>query len=380
MMKNLILFAIILSSLASVAQNKVKTIKNPVGWQYSVAPINPLPEDYTRYSIKVDTDLDPIGFWGEIGVRMTLDIDDRFEEQKAVKEAHQDTIDSWVKKNMDPFGYPFIKTNINPHIIIELKTEPVQMENVQVNIDYSNQESVLGEVNATANLTVIDLNGEILLNEQLTFFIDDVGGPTNLLKLRHLFMNPSFKLKFKMTKKPEKKKKLLEKRIKKFEADILYYFIEESGKMLADHFTHQRLDMYAATFGIKDKSYETLNNLADEVASNINALTSFSKKKQKTLEEIQPTLQMAQQKWNEALGESSLNPEINDILNFNLALISLYLNNLESANEYIEKIEEYKDLDRKTMLTGNFVYYLKGLDNAIKSKAYYGPRANLYHP
>ncbi|WP_285654280.1 hypothetical protein [Allomuricauda sp. NBRC 101325] len=379
-MRNLALLLFIISSVSSFAQEKIKTKKNPIGWQYTVAPLQPLPEEYTRYSIHVDTDLDPIGFWGEVGVRMSLDLEDDYEETKAVRAAHQDTINSWIKKYMDPFGYPMTRTNIDPDIKINLKTEPVQMENVQVDIDYSDQESVLGEVNVTANLTVLDLNDEVLLNKPLTFLIDDTDGPTNLLKLRHLFMNPSFKLKFKMTNKPEKKKKLLEKRIKKFEADILHYFISESGKILADHFTHQRVDMYAATIGIKDKSYETFNQMADEVTSNINALTSFNKKKRKTPEEIQPTLEMAQKSWDEELDNPSLNPEIKDVLNYNLALTNLFLNKLDSANEHIKNIEEYKDLDKKTLITGNFVYYLKGLDNAIKSKIYLGDRAQVYQP
>ncbi len=379
-MKKLTVLALLLSCFASFSQKKVKTTKNPIGWQYTISPLNALPEEYTHYTINVDTDLDPLDFWDEINVGLKLDIEDRVESQIAIQKAHQDTINAWVERYMEPFSYPIARTNSNPQFIIELTTNPVQMENVQVDIDYSDQESILGEINVTANLEVRDMNNNLLMNEELRFLLDDHDGPTNLLRLRHFFVNPSFKLKFKMTKKPEKKKALLEKRIEKYEAVILEYFIEEAGKQLTNHFVDQRLDMYAASFGIKDKSYSSFNDLADNVANNINALTSFNKKKQTSMEEILPSLGLALESWKNELNTFSSNPEMTDIINYNLGLTYLFLNDVNAARQHVQKIKAYNTLDSNTIFSGSFNYYLKGLVDAIETVERFGDRAKVYRP
>lgn len=378
-MKKIAIPLFLLGFLYCSGQQKIKTTKHPVGWQLEVAPLNPLPENFVRYSIVVDTDLDPLNFWDEVNIAVKLDMDDKYESQRAVDKAHQDTIQAWTRKYLELKKYPLVRTETNPDFTITLTTDQFEVENAQVDVDYDDPESILGEINVSARITVRDSQDDVLFDDQIKFLIDDKDGPSNRLRLRHLFLNPSFKLKFKMTKKPERKKELLEKRVKKYQAEILESFMEEAGKRLVNQFLSQRLDMYAGTFGIKDKTNEKLTSLAASVGKSINALTAFSKKKQLSLEEIKPLLKEAILFWEDELSKTS-NTESMDVFNYNIALSLLFLDQLESAKMHLRKINGFDELELKTVFSGSFNYYVKGLSDAIKTKENYGDRAKIYQP
>lgn len=350
-----------------------------MAWQYEVAPLNPLSENMTQYSIEVNTDLNPLGFWDEVSVGLSNYSSNSSDKEEEIEKIKQDTIFAWTQKYMELNQYPFFRTKTDPDFTINLTTNEFQIENVQLDVDYNDPESVLGEIKVNARLTAKDAKDNILMDDQIKFFFDDRDGPSNLLRLRHLFLNPSFKLKFKMTKKPERKRELLEKRVKKYQADILEFFMDEAGKRLADQFVPQQLEMYAATFGIKDKTNEKLVLLAETVQKNINALTAFNKKKQLSLDGIKPVLEEAKTFWENELAKSS-NAESKDIFNYNIALCLLFLDQLESAKKHIEKVNGFNDLEAKTLFSGSFNYYLKGLSDAIKIKENYNERGKIYQP
>ncbi|WP_420399844.1 hypothetical protein [Flagellimonas sp.] len=362
--------------LQGLGQKKIKLTKNPVVWTYQLEPRNPLPENVKTYSIEIQTDLDPMDFWDEANwLSQVRDKDYREKEllrQKAVK----DTLRKWGSKYMGLNKHPFVESTQNSDLTIKLATDSFKLENLQMDVDYSDPESILGELDISAMLTVLDNNGKILLDSPIRYYIDDLDGKTTYLKVRHFMMNPSFKLKFKMTKKPEKKRKLLVKRVKKYEADILEYFVIEAGKTLKQNFIVQSKQIHAATFGIKNKGHEALNDASERAKSAINAVSAFSKKKRRSWSDVQPDLSSALHDWRDQLSRAT-NPEVQKALHSNIALVSLLSNDLTTCKLHLNKIPQYKDLESKGSLSGSYIYYLKGLDAALKFKEKHGKFANI---
>ncbi len=377
-MKKILLSLLLIAVVPTChGQKKIKTAKSPVAWQYTIAPERPLSENLKHYAITIDTDMDPLDDWDEINLRIRFSGKDSEQQRELFAAARNDTTYAWSKKYMELKQYPLARTSFNPDFFIKLTTDHFEMENVQLDVDYSDQESVLGKINVTARLEVRDSEDRILMDDQIVYLLDDRDGPTNLLRLRHLFFNPSFKLKFKMTKKPEKRKKLLEKKVAKFEAGILEFFMEEAGRRLANQFITQQLDAYTAIFSIKDKSFEQHNIHVEEVSKSINSLTAISKKKRKTIDEIKPILKSAIQYWQQELPETT-NPTLQDIYNINIAAASLIISDMMAAKLHISNIPELEELGKKTIWEGSFTYYLKGLASAIDIKEKYAERALIY--
>ncbi|MEM9648114.1 MAG: hypothetical protein AAF969_06505 [Bacteroidota bacterium] len=364
------------SSLAIYGQKKIKAIKNPVAWTYAMKPISPLPEGVKTYSIDIVTDLDPMDFWDEARWSAQVQENDFEKKEMLRKEAVQDTLRKWGTNYMGLNRHPYVELYQNQDLKIKLTTDSFQLDNLQLDVDYSDPESILGELNITARLTVHTKHGEVLLDESLRYLIDDVEGQTTLFKVRHFMMNPSFKLKFKMTKKPEKKRKLLEKRIKRYQADILEHFVIESGKIIREHYLPQSHSAYAATFGIKNKGNEALNEASENAKLAINGLSALSKKRRKTWNEAETELKNAMNNWKDMLDRTS-DPEAQKLLTANMALGYLLTEQLELCRQHLIQIPQYSDLASRGFLTGNFIYYLKGLDAALAVKEKYGTNATL---
>nr|WP_299173531.1 hypothetical protein [uncultured Allomuricauda sp.] len=351
-------------------------MKKPVAWSYQIASKSALPEGFKNYSIHINTDLDPMSFWAEIDWRMQYPNIDRHEKERLLRLAKQDTINKWSDTHM-AMPYPKYIRDSSPDFTITLTTDQFSVDNLNTDIDFGNQESLLGEINISANLLVKTSEGVELLNEDIRYFIDDANGPTTSLRWKHFIVNPSFKLKFKMTKKREKRKKLLTKRVKKFEADILQYFIVEAGRILKDNYQTQTLDAFSSLFGVKSKDCNALNDASDIAKTAINSLSAFSRKKRKTLNEVKPDLEYARDYFTDKLTRTT-DPTIQNALNANLATILLLLGDTESAKFQIQNIPEIHELKTKTIWEGSFTYYLQGITDALALKEQYGNRVTIY--
>ncbi len=366
----------LLAATFCLGQKKIKVSKNPVSWYYEISPKTPMDKSMRTFSTTVTTTLDPMDFWDEINWSIQIGNVDSKKRAKLRKQAAKDTIAKWSAKYFLN-SRPFVRTQANPDFLVELNTNKFKMEHVQLDVDYSDQESILGEVNVAARLTVKTAQGEVLLDKEIRFYIDDPDGPTTKLRLRHLIFNPSFKLKYKMTKKPEKKRKLLEKRIKKFDADILEYFMEEAGNILKDHFLNQKINVYSAFFGIKNKGFDALNDASNIAESAVHSISALSKKKRKCLNEVRSDLEYARDHFTDKLTRVK-NPTVQNVVNANLATVLLILNDVEAAKFQIRNIPEFEELGTKTIWEGSFTYYLKGLAEAIALKEQAGERAVIY--
>ncbi|MFD2098484.1 hypothetical protein [Flagellimonas iocasae] len=378
-MKRILFTLAIIAPFLCFGQQKIKTIKNPVGWTYEVAPQTPLSENLKTYTIDVKTNLNPMDADDETAWSMQVDESDYKVREKLRQEAIQDTLANWSERYLALHQQPYVESSANPDFTIVLQTETFQVENTQLDVDYDDDESVLCKINATARIIVKTSEGNILLDEQMVYLLDDTDGKTPFFKLKQFLLNPVFKLKFKLKKKPEKKRELLERKLEKLEAFALEYFFKEGGSILKNHFLTQTFNAYGATFGVKNKEYEKITEYAENVKSDINSLSAFSKKKRQSHDQIKPSLTSAIVDWQTELVKIG-EPEMQDILNYNIALASLILEDMDAVKLHISNIPEYEALDKKTIFEGSFTYYLRGLADALELKEKYGPRAVIYQP
>lgn len=367
----IVAFAIVLAVAPTLswAQKKIKPIKNPVAWTYSVQPRTPLDADLKTYNVVIKTDLDPMDWGEEEGLRRALGNMDYREKKLVVQEAKEDTIRAWSDRYIALKKKPYARTLNHPDFTITLTTETYNVEDVQLDVDFSDMESAICNVNARARLTVITHAGAIVLDEEIQYYVDEEEQST-LLPIRMFMLNPVFKLKYNLKKKPEKKKAQLQRKLEKYESVVLRYFYEKSGAILKEHFLGQKIDVYAATFGLKNKGHEALNEASEIAKVNINALGALSKKKRKSLPEIQPDLLNSIDYWEDKL-ERTQTPEISKYLHANLSLGYLLTNQLEKAKTHLKTIPEYATINEKTLFQGSFDYYLSGLDKAIHTQEHY---------
>ncbi|MBO0323093.1 hypothetical protein J0X14_12365 [Muricauda sp. CAU 1633] len=376
-MKKIVFTLLLVTPLFIIGQKKIKTKTTPLGWSYTIAPLIDLPDETKAYSIAVDTNLDPMDFWDELNWNQQVSEKNPEKRQLLYQQAVQDTLNKWTKNYLELSDAKFNRTNSSPDFTITLVTETFTIDSLPTAIDYSNQDAVLGEINVSATLTVQTAQGKTILQKKIPYYIDDPDGPTTTLRLRHFILNPAFKLKLKLTKKPEKQRSLLTNRIKRFEADILESFMQEAGNILKNNFLFQQKDAYGAMFVFKDKEYDQFNKHAEASEEAINSLSALSKKKRKTLEEIRPILESAVILWQKELPKSN-HPDVQDALNANIALASLLLDDMIAAKLHLSNIPDVENLDKKMMVMGSSNYYLKGLQEAISIKEDSGDRVQVY--
>ncbi|MDN5204008.1 hypothetical protein QQ008_21635 [Fulvivirgaceae bacterium BMA10] len=359
---------------------KTKLNKNPIGWSYDVEPKKALNPSLQRYRITVKTDLDPLSSSDETALYSHTARMDYKEKEEFYKKVGQDTIRKWSSDMLALKSQPFVENSSNPDFTISLITYDFKIDNPQLDIDYSDTESIVGEIKVTARLLVETAGGEYLLDEQLRYTImEGTDEETVYLKLKHFLLDPTFKTKWKLTKKPEKKRKILERKLNKIQSVALKFFFEQSEEILRDNFLTNRVNAYSAIFGVKDKAYSKLNETGVEVSNAINSLSAFSKKKRQTLEQIKPTLESAVVEWKKLLEEIS-NPEIQKAINSNIATTSLILADMSSARTHLDLVPESKDEGKDFLFEGSFKYYVKGLADAVHLVETFQERSTIYTP
>ena len=365
-MRKLLITVMVIMPVLGMAQ-KVKQIKKPVGWSFKTIPANPLSENVKQNQVVINTELDPMDFSDEAEWELSVNEKDADKRKALYKKAVQDTLKQWGSKYLALTTYPLLEVSSNPDFTIKFTASDFKVENVQLDIDYSDNESVLGKISVQARVTVETADGQVILDEPIAYKIDDADGETDLIKLKHFMLNPTFRAKFKLTRKPEKKRKLLERKIAKYESDILESLMIDAGNKVKSQLISSTSRFYAAIMGVKDNSYTEFNETNEQVSAAINGLSALSKKKKKTLSEITPTLESAVESWKSLLGEVK-NPAIEKLIHNNIALASLILGDIDTANQHFNKIPESKELGNKTIMSGSFIYYLEGLSDALRFK------------
>ena len=368
-------WAVILTlSHTGQAQKKIKPIKNTVSWSYNIAPNTPLDESMTTYNIVVDSHLSPMDWWDEISWKAHNSVEDSREVDKRFQEAMSDTLDAWSDRYM-ALNRSYRKIIEDPHFTVVLKTEEYQVKNVQRHIDFDNMESSLCEINARARLTVTSQTGDVLLDTSIIFYVEE-SRKSKWLPIRHFMLNPVFRMKYNLNKKPEQRRRLLNRKLAKYEADVLEYFFLKSGEILREQFVERKRTVHTATFGVKNKGHEALNDACSSAKNAIDALSALSKKRRKTLEEIAPDIEICLSYWKDKL-ERTKNPEIQKYLYANLSLGHLLMNDIKEAKKCIHQIPEFESLGKETQKEGEFTYYLKGITEAISIKEKYGDLAQI---
>ena len=358
----------------SYAQKKVKPIKNPVGWSYTIAPKTPLEPGLSSYDFIVDTQLSPMDWWDEIYWHARVAEKDPIKKEILFKQAITDTLEAWVQKHLR-LSPSYKRQTIHPDFRITLTTEEYSIENVQAQVDFNDLESPICEIRATARLRVITKDGKIILDQPLTYYVDEEKQST-LLSIRHFMLNPVFQMKYNLMKKPEKRRKLVLRKLKRYESYVLEYFYVKSGEIIKSHFMEQKKTVYAATFGVKNRGHEALNDASDTAETAINALSALNKRKKKTYKDLKPEIEIALSYWEDKLERTS-NPEIQKFLYANLSLGHLLMDNVVKAKACLQQIPESDTLQKTTVFKGDFDYYLTGLSRAIVVKEMHGELAQI---
>ncbi|WP_435622540.1 hypothetical protein [Flagellimonas sp.] len=367
-------FLLLVVVWGSFAQKKVKPIKNPVGWSYTIAPKIPLEPGLSSYDFIVDTQLSPMDWWDEISWHARVGEKDPIKREILFKQAITDTLEAWGQMHLR-LSSPYKRQAIYPDFTITLTTKKYNIENVQAQVDFNDLESAICEIEATASLRVVTNEGKIILDESLTYYVDEENQSTQL-SIRHFMLNPVFRMKFNLLKRPEKRRKLLLRKLKKYESYVLKYFYAKSGEILKSHFLKQKKTMYAATFGVKNKGHEALNDASNMAKTAINALSALNQNKKRNYQKIKSEIEISLSYWEDKLERTS-NPEIQKILYANLSLGHLLMEDLDKAKACLHQIPESKTLQKTTVFHGGFDYYLTGLSEAIATKEKYGELAQI---
>ena len=163
----------------------------------------------------------------------------------------------------------------------------------------------------------------------------------------------------------------------KIEGIVLEDLVLGAQETLKMNFLSSREDFQCAVYGIKDKQYEALNETAENVKTAINSIGAMSKKKRKTVEQVEPVLTEALIEWKKIIKESN-NPVVQKYMNANISLVALILGDVESSKEHFNKIPEAENIDTSGIVSGSFKFYVKDLSNAIKIKEKYGDFAQPF--
>lgn len=367
-------FILLIVASGSHAQKKVKPIKNPVGWSYTIAPKTPLEQHLSFYDFIVDTQLSPMDWWDEISWHARVAEKDPIKKEILLKQSIADTLEAWGQKYLR-LNSSFKRQAIHPDFTITLTTEKYTVENVQSQVDFNDLKSAICEIKATARLRVITKDGKIILDQPLTYYVDEENQST-LLSIRHFMLNPVFQMKYNLMKKPEKQRKLVLRKLKRYESYVLEYFYVKSGEILKSHFLKQKKTMYAATFGIKNKGHEALNDASTTAKTAINALSDLNQNKKRNYQEIKSEIEISLSYWEDKLERTS-NPEIQKFLYANLSLAHLFMDDLDKAKACLHQIPESETLGQTTVFQGGFDYYLTGLSEAIATKEKHGELAKI---
>ncbi|MEL6305389.1 MAG: hypothetical protein AAFQ20_11425, partial [Bacteroidota bacterium] len=103
-----------LTPVLATSQKKIKPIKNPVAWTYSVQPKSPLDTSLQTYRIDVKTDLDPMDWGDEVGLSKALGDMSYREKKLVIQEAKEDTLRVWSDRYIALKKKPYARTQHRP--------------------------------------------------------------------------------------------------------------------------------------------------------------------------------------------------------------------------------------------------------------------------
>ena len=372
-MKNKILFLLIVISQFSYGQ-KVKPVKEFSGWSIQTVPKVDLGSDVKINSATINSPMSPLSYDDLLKFKSKTIGNNAEKKEKYLKKAGEDTLAVWAEKYLVLDREPFRRKGKDQYadILTTFTTSEFSVENINFDLDYSNPESVVCILNTTGTLIVTTNQGDVLLDTPIKYINRFQNANSNELKLKDLGSKY-----FSEKKSVEKKREMLENKMSRIEGIVLEDLVLEAQDVLKVNFLRSREDYQCAVYGIKDKQYEALNKTAENVKDVIGSIGAMSKKKRRTVKQVEPILKEALLVWNKVIKESS-NPEIQKYMNANIVLVSLILGDLDSSKKHFDKIPEAKNIDSSGIMSGSFKFYVKELSKAIKVKEKYGDFAQTF--
>ncbi|MCF6359796.1 MAG: hypothetical protein L3J29_03445 [Cyclobacteriaceae bacterium] len=366
---NKFLSIIIIFSASAVYGQKVKSITNFTSWSINVKPRVKLDDSKKITAATIKTPIIPLSANDLRKFKMNTLLDDNGRKTKYFEKIINDTLNAWAGKYLVLQGGNFKAKGADDfaNLKILLTTSEYNIKNVNFDLDYSDSESVVCIIDVSGTVLVKSTLGDVYLDAPVKFKIDHFEGKdSNQLKLSDLGAKYSSD-----KKSVEKKREMLMKKMDKYESYVLKDLVIETQELLRMSFFSSRVDYNVAIFGIKDKKYASINLTAEKVSKEIKLLSSLSKKKRKTLEQIRPSLVSAVNDWI-AAAEDTENIEIQKFFYANISLVSAILEDFESTKMYFDKIPEAKNISTSGIVSNTFKYYVKILFDVLETKEKYG--------
>lgn len=361
-----IILCILFSTGICNAQKKFKSSKSYITWKLKTSPQQTINSEAEYYSFEIQSGLNPIyqREWRALSERYrSLSNNDK---SLKMEDCRVDTLNKIGEKylTLKPL-YSYNKEK--PDIIIKLNNDHFEIKNIQLDIDPSDKKSIICETNISSLLTVSNTHGDVYVEKRINFLLrGQKEGEPGVVRLEEFMMSPTFRQHLRMTKKPEKRKKLIEKKLRNYQADMIRKMISEAQLELQDQITGSYSNYSGAIYKLGVKEIPELEESTEKASTEIKALLSLSKKKRKSFDEVKPILAQLQKEWETTL-EKIDNPELLEKMHANLATIAVLQNNVEDASKYSKLIPDYVKLENSnSFIQGSMKYNLMQIDKSIK--------------
>ncbi|KXX67488.1 hypothetical protein [Flammeovirga sp. SJP92] len=362
-----ILLCILFTADICNAQKKFKASKSYISWELETSPAKTIDSGGEYYSVEIESGLNPIyqSDWRNLEEKYkSLPYNKRGLQ---LEECRVDTLNKIADKylTLKPL---YTSNEQKPDIIVKLVNDKFEVNNIQLDIDPSDKESIICETNISSLLTVSNAQGDVYLEKRIKFLVNDQQeGDVAYIKLKDFMLNPTFRQQLRMTKKPEKRQKLIERKLRNYQSDIIRDMIKDARIELKDQIVGYTQTFTGVIYKISVKEIAELEASTEKAANEIRALLSLSKKKRKSFDDVKPVLAELQKEWEAALSKVD-NPELLEKMHANLATVAILQNNVEDALKYSKLIPDYEKLENSSTFTkGSMKYNLMQIDSAIKN-------------
>ncbi|UOY05806.1 hypothetical protein L0P88_17925 [Muricauda sp. SCSIO 64092] len=286
---------LVLTPLLTFGQ-KIKSKKNPIAWSYYIVPENPLGPDIKTIELNQDLrGLTSIEFnqWKKSLPANQRNIYSGDEEYNRLLTkwsfANRDSTRRWVKRSFNFVNYQVVDSDAD--LQIELSNDGIRLINIRENIDFQNNQSIVGELDISLLLSVKKAD-QLVYEKSINYFFNEEG--PNYIKLDDI---PAKKLKEVLEDKDKSKDRKV-RSIQRLIPDnneplIKKELIKQARETFDANFFGNKISFPGAVYTFKNKEYSEFNEVAEKVYAEIKSLYALSKKKRKSFEEVRPTLESA---------------------------------------------------------------------------------------
>ncbi len=315
----------LLLSLVCLAAYGQKASKKTLTIRCTIAPATPLPKSLIYFNSFIETSLDPLSGEDELSITD--------EAQRA--RAKQAKLKALETENLSLTSGGYVQGSDNADWTVafyasDLKTTFV---NEKPFGELAKDESVF-KYALTANVVVSDKTGQKIFEKVLATPTEERAVTKEMLML-----NPTFALKMKLTKSPEKQKKLVDAFMTKREHHVLTAALSRAKEALMGQFFAQAREINLSIFSVKGKGFEEIDAVNEKLFDAYLKFNAFNRKKRLPKADLDAVMTEAIGVWNKE-NTNPIDEQATKGLALNSAFASTWLNNIEAAKTYLAKVPE----------------------------------------